>query len=76
MYVIYMYTEQWWYNIYTMMEPRFCICSAAMQTHCRSLFAMLSEKENNDPNPVPSKKHKVSLLRKGKGRFSSVSETS
>ena len=35
---------------------------------------MLSEKENSDPNPVPSKKPKLSLSRKGKGRFSSVSE--
>ena len=35
---------------------------------------MLSEKENSDPNPVPSKKRKLSLSRKGKGRFSSVSE--
>ena len=32
---------------------------------------MLSKKENSDP---PSKKRKLSLSRKGKGRFSSVSE--
>ena len=37
---------------------------------------MLSKKENSDPNPVPLKKRKLSnsLSRKGKGRFSSVSE--
>ena len=38
------------------------------------LFPMLSEKENDDPNPVPSKKRKLSLSRKGEGRFSSVLE--
>ena len=51
-----------------------CAYSAALHTHCRSLFAMSSEKENDDLNPVPSKKCKLSLSRKGKGRFSSVSE--
>ena len=35
---------------------------------------MLSEKENDDHNPVPSKKCKLSLSKKGKGRFSSVLE--
>ena len=38
------------------------------------LFPMLSEKENGDRNSVPSKKRKLSLSRKRKGRFSSVSE--
>ena len=57
-----------------MMEPRFCACSAVLHTRCRSLFAMSSEKENDDPNPVPSKKRKLFLSRKGKERFSSVSE--
>ena len=54
-----------------MMEPRLCACSTAL---CRFLFAMSNKKENDDPNPVPSKKHKLSILGKGKGRFSNVSE--
>ena len=53
------------------MEPHLCACSAALHTRCRSLS---SKKENDDPNPVPSKKRKLSLLRKGKRRFSNVSE--
>ena len=60
-----------------MMEPHFCACSVALHTRCGflfSIFSMLSEKENSNPNPVPSKKHKLSFSRKEKGRFSSVSE--
>ena len=40
----------------------------------RSLFAMSTKKENDDPNPASSKKYKLSLSRMRKGRFSSVSE--
>ena len=36
--------------IYTMMEPQLCACSAVLHTHCRSLFAMSSKKENDDHN--------------------------
>ena len=51
-----------------------CACSETHDT-CLCDCMMSKEKEKVDPgNPAPSKRPKLSLSRKGKGRFASVSQ--
>ena len=71
------YTKRGWYNIIyhdgtTLMEPHFCSCSAVLYRRCRSVFAICRMRKRM--MILIQKKRKLSLSRKGKGRFSSVSE--